>query len=197
MAKGAQFEREMCKAFSLWWTKGKRDDIFWRTSNSGGRATARAKKSLETKWQYGDMGFIDPIGESLIHTVVFEFKRGYQTANLHDFFDNPEGNPKRQRTWERWIFKAIEDAERAGDSLGHKMHWMIIHRRNGRVPICVMPAEIISGGAFGYCARPEPPYFKGRIWARPAGKETDMYGIGIIVMTLDAFFKWAPDPKEF
>ena len=36
--KGSEFEREMCKCLSLWWTDSKRDDVFWRSAQSGGRA---------------------------------------------------------------------------------------------------------------------------------------------------------------
>lgn len=37
--KGAQFERVICKRLSLWITDGKREDVFWRSAMSGGRAT--------------------------------------------------------------------------------------------------------------------------------------------------------------
>ena len=72
--KGSAFEREMATAFSLWWTDGERDDIFWRTQGSGGRATNRAKKGKKTCYQYGDMTFTDPIGKPLIEYASFEFK---------------------------------------------------------------------------------------------------------------------------
>lgn len=72
--KGSAFEREMATAFSLWWTEGERDDVFWRTQGSGGRATRRAQKGKKTRYQYGDMTFTDPIGKSIIEYASFEFK---------------------------------------------------------------------------------------------------------------------------
>lgn len=43
-AKGSAFEREVCKALSRWVTNGEREDVFWRSAMSGGRATvARGK----------------------------------------------------------------------------------------------------------------------------------------------------------
>lgn len=37
--KGASFERDICRALSLWITKGDKSDLFWRSAMSGGRAT--------------------------------------------------------------------------------------------------------------------------------------------------------------
>ena len=65
-AKGSQFERTVCKDLSLWWTKGKRDDVFWRTSGSGARAKTRSKTGEKTFGQYGDVQATDPIGQPLI-----------------------------------------------------------------------------------------------------------------------------------
>ncbi len=61
MPKGSNFEREICKLLSLWWTNDKRDDIFWRTSGSGARATTRSKTKQKTFGQYGDVQATDPI----------------------------------------------------------------------------------------------------------------------------------------
>src|SRR6266403_502365 len=37
--KGGNFERSIAKHLSLWYSQGKREDLFWRSSMSGGRAT--------------------------------------------------------------------------------------------------------------------------------------------------------------
>jgi len=76
-SKGSSFEREVCKQLSLWWTKGEREDIFWRTAGSGARATTRAKSGKTTARSYGDVIAIDPIGDPLIKEVTIEIKRGY------------------------------------------------------------------------------------------------------------------------
>jgi len=47
MAKGSQNEREKSREWSLWFSEGKREDLFWRT-NSGAMATQRGKKGKTT-----------------------------------------------------------------------------------------------------------------------------------------------------
>lgn len=84
MAKGSDYERELCKRLSLWWTNDRRDDIYWRTDGSGARATVRSKKKQKTANSYGDMSFLDPIGEPLINFALFEFKRGYSSSKNLD-----------------------------------------------------------------------------------------------------------------
>lgn len=78
--KGSGFERDLCKQFSLWWTGDERDDVFWRTSGSGGRASVRGKRGVSTYTGHGDMLAVDPIGEPLIRLCCFEFKRGYNAG---------------------------------------------------------------------------------------------------------------------
>lgn len=73
--KGGQFERTLCVQFSKWWTGGEREDVFWRTSGSGNRATSRRRRGEAiVKYQCGDMTFIDDIGRPLIEKFNFEFK---------------------------------------------------------------------------------------------------------------------------
>jgi len=188
VAKGADWERQLCKEFSLWWTDGKRDDIFWRTSNSGGRATMRGKKS--TSGQYGDMGFIDPIGKPLIDFCTFEFKRGYPRAVLHDFFDDPVGNSKSVRIWEKWICKARAETIRADTHI-----WMIVHRRNRREPLVVTTPNLISLlGIQKEFSRSIVPKLKAEIWARPNSSEKHSR-ITVIGFGLDDFFMYARPGK--
>lgn len=75
--KGPKFERDICKQLSLWWTNGKRDDVFWRTSGSGARATTRMKQKECTAFSAGDLGCIDPVGIPFIEQNLVEIKRGY------------------------------------------------------------------------------------------------------------------------
>jgi len=77
MGKGGDYEREVCKQLSLWWTYHKRDDIFWRTAGSGARATTRMKKLMETHDSAGDVMALDPIGKPLTAQVLIEIKRGF------------------------------------------------------------------------------------------------------------------------
>lgn len=77
MAKGGNYEREIFKKLSLWWTNNERDDVFWRTNSSGARATQRKKGGKDTAYQAGDMTFTDPIGEPLVKIWNVECKTGY------------------------------------------------------------------------------------------------------------------------
>ena len=77
MSKGGGFENEVARILSLWWTDGKRDDIFGRSDGSGGRFTARKKKGKDTANMGGDLTFTDSIGEPLIKIWNIEAKTGY------------------------------------------------------------------------------------------------------------------------
>lgn len=85
--KGSSFEREICKTLSLWWTDGIRDDVFWRTAGSGGRATNRARMGRTTAGAEGDLTATDPIGSVLLRLCCFELKRGYNKVNPLDVIE--------------------------------------------------------------------------------------------------------------
>jgi len=75
--QGGNYEREIASLLSLWYTKNKRDDIFYRSHSSGGRATNRKKAGKELEGQYGDICATDPSGKPLIDAWVCECKHGY------------------------------------------------------------------------------------------------------------------------
>ncbi len=87
MAKGSSFERVIAKQLSRWWSDGKRDDIFWRVSQSGGRATQRTKSGKRTYGSYGDIAAIDPIGEPLLKLFTIELKVGRQHRGAGEMID--------------------------------------------------------------------------------------------------------------
>lgn len=72
--KGAEFERRTCKTLSLWITAGARDDLFWRTAMSGGRATIKMREGSQAKAQAGDIGMIDPEGATFLDNFFVEVK---------------------------------------------------------------------------------------------------------------------------
>ena len=72
--KGAQFERDICKKLSTWVSNGKRDDVFWRSAMSGGRATVGQKTGIKRDSQVGDISSIDPLGTDLLKTFYIECK---------------------------------------------------------------------------------------------------------------------------
>ena len=73
-SKGSQFEREVCVALSRWVSNGAREDLFWRSAMSGGRATVRGRKGKNTNAQVGDISSIAPAGHALTNRYVIEAK---------------------------------------------------------------------------------------------------------------------------
>lgn len=132
--KGSSFEREISKALSLWWTKGKREDVFWRSTTSGARATVRGKKGRGTFGQYGDIQATDPIGQPLLDVCNIELKRGYSTQTIAHLLDSlPGSNPQ---AYELFIEQAKEDHKRSGSHF-----WMLIVKRDRRVPLVCIPIK--------------------------------------------------------
>lgn len=136
--KGFPFEREMCKAFSQWWCGGEDQDIFWRTAQSGGRATTRRKAGKNTNSHYGDVCAIDPSGDPFMRLFTIDLKRGYPKTNFQDFVYGARP-AKPEESWECWIEDAVKD------SFGAKTwSWMVVHRQDHKNAIVVMPHKIIS-----------------------------------------------------
>ena len=137
MAKGQDFERLLCKQLSLWWSNGEDDNIFWRTSNSGGRATTRAKAGKKANIHCGDIGVIDPIGEPLLRVISWELKRGYSRATIHDLLDKPD--KAKTQIYEEWFTKAERDRQRSG-----ALYWALVHKRDRREPLIWLPMALMN-----------------------------------------------------
>jgi hypothetical protein len=73
-AKGASFERDVCKRLSLWITQGAREDCFWRSAMSGGRATVGRRKGKDHIRQAGDITATSPEGHVLTDKWYIECK---------------------------------------------------------------------------------------------------------------------------
>lgn len=130
MSKGPGFEREFCKTLSRWWTallSEPRDDVFWRTSQSGGRATTRRKRGQSTFGQHGDIAATDPIGLPLLENFLFELKRGYNKNTFADFLDRPGSGCS---VYEEWVGKVQSNLAASG-----AQYWAIVARRDRRRPI--------------------------------------------------------------
>jgi hypothetical protein len=135
-SKGSQYERNTCRQLSLWWTNEKDDSSFWRTSQSGGRATTRAKQKLKTPNSYGDVGYLDVSGKPFIDKVLLELKRGYtKDISILDFLDKNKGEPILLKWWNK------AEKER---KLAKRKYIFIIFRRD-RHKSCVL----IKGSLFG------------------------------------------------
>ena len=79
--KGQAFEREICRTLSLWVSKGTSKNLFWRSSQSGGRATTLRKKGENLSVHAGDIAAIDEVGKPFIDRFFVECKR-YKSLHL-------------------------------------------------------------------------------------------------------------------
>lgn len=73
-SKGAQFERDICKRLSLWISADKHEDVFWRSSMSGGRSTVAFARGKRLAAQAGDISSIHPLGHTFIEKYLLECK---------------------------------------------------------------------------------------------------------------------------
>ena len=115
--KGSTFEREICRKLSLWFTDGGRDDVFWRSSQSGGRAKTRSKFGKKTFGSYGDITAVDPIGLPLTQLCILECKNGYKKWSPLDGLDvKPVGRQVEpsQQTFESFLEQMNEDKKISG-----------------------------------------------------------------------------------
>lgn len=159
--KGGGFEREVSRALTKWWAGDDSDDLFWRTSNSGGRSTVRRRKGKRSSGHDADIGATSPAGAPLCRLIAFEVKRGYNHVTLHTLLDrDPARRQPRDRTkrvvlpLEAWVGQADEARERAG-----AYFWAIIHRRDNCKPVVYFPHKLMTAlmkeGAF---PRPVTPF---------------------------------------
>jgi hypothetical protein len=132
--KGNSFEREMCKRFSLWYSDGKLDDLFWRTSGSGSRATNRDRLGKDlTKYQHGDMTFVRPEGRPLLDFFSFEFK-SYSGIDFHGIFHTVSPERSLLSFWA----KCVRDAEQSG-----RVPWLVTKVNKGKT-IAWVPWSLLS-----------------------------------------------------
>lgn len=137
-SKGSAFEREICKRLSMWWSDQERDDIFWRTQASGGRATIRFRRGKGTHGQFGDIQAVDPIGKPLTDLVSLELKRGYSGTSFADVIDTNPRNLGNQ-TW----MKFFQQARLEGKNSGTK-YWALVSRRNKKEAMIFIPLRLYN-----------------------------------------------------
>ena len=135
MAKGGNFEREICKQLGLWWTGGERDDVFWRTAGSGAMATSRRKTGKSAFGQYGDIQATDPQGQPLMDACSLELKVGYGSYSFLDMLDRPKETSVKE--YEKFLKQATEDAEKSG-----AVWACVISKRDYKVPIITIPTNM-------------------------------------------------------
>lgn len=82
--KGSAYERMVCKRLSQFVSNDERDDIFWRSAMSGGRATVQLKKGKLASAQSSDISLIDAMGARLMELYTIECKhyKDLKVANI-------------------------------------------------------------------------------------------------------------------
>lgn len=188
--KGGAFERKFCKMLGLWWSGGKQDDVFWRTSQSGGRATQRMKSGKRTADAYGDIGAERDSGRPLTKDTFFELKRGYtgkkgkksqRYISVTDLLDTPSERFKKLPILLEWW----RDAQKKRKEAGRKRTFIVFKR--DRKEICIL----MSRKAFLWLSKHNgimmcPPYYA-FAWINWKGHEFQ-------VVRAEDFFDWC-DPR--
>ena len=118
--KGGSFDREVCQKLSKWVSYGERDDIFWRSAMSGGRATVGMKRGIKRTSQAGDITAIDPLGNKLTDKFVIECKF-YKNIHIESMMF---GKPKVGTILEFWT-KLYKDSEKLNKDM------MLVIKQNG------------------------------------------------------------------
>lgn len=127
--KGRQFERDVARILSLWWSNGEDEDCFWRTDSSGARATTRRKKGKPLPSNAGDIKNETESAKKFSDTFFIEVKRGYnKRIDILDILDKP----KKKNILLDWFHKAEDECHGAG-----KKFPIIIFKRN-HGEICVI-----------------------------------------------------------
>ena len=186
MAKGDSYERKKSKEYSLWWSHGERDDIFWRTSGSGGRATSRAKQGKKTFQSHGDLKAEDPSGIPFREVCVVEFKKGYSRPgqsklSVLDIIDGKHRvtKPYLLRFWGEITTKASME--------GSKEPMLVFERDHHRS--CLMIRGRLFNKIVAYCGKPVIMDFRIELKVK-VGMIMDT----IVIVPLDEFFVWcAPE----
>lgn len=126
--KGNNFERDMSRMLSLWWTGGKRDDAIWRSASSGALTTVGKGRYLA---HTGDFAATDGEAELLFKHVIIEAKRGYSKYSVQDLLDVPASRISQNPVHEM-LHKLV-----LACSVQHKIGWLIWKKdRRDSVLIC-------------------------------------------------------------
>lgn len=177
-AKGNQFERDICRKISLWWTQGKHDDWFWRTATSGGRATVRSKAGKDTHGHNGDITATHPQAMILTKLVTMELKCGYSKHLITDLVDRRAGSAQ----WLEFFKQAIDAANNAKSP-----YWWLIVHQNRKETMVYMP-WVMAQRLHRVCPIAKAPFVQMSI--RPVQQPVHVIGF-----KLDSFF-WFVQPEN-
>jgi hypothetical protein len=177
--KGGQYERDKSRQTSLWWSNNERDDLIWRSSNSGGRATSRYKKGKTDINNLGDLRLDDPIIKPLFDYIFFELKNGYtesvpsKSINVLYWLDKPK-NSRDPLLYSFW-----KKAEKERKQSNRKETWIIFKRDYKQD--CLMMNQLFFTKLFLYNGE----YKHDSIWMHYKNDN-------LVIVKLDDFFNWCP-----
>ena len=109
--KGAEFERKICKQLSRW-IDSNREDLFWRSAMSGGRATLKSNKG-EVSGQAGDITSIDKIGQ------------WFKTMTTNDYIRSVKANHWKPFSGKLWQRNYHEHIIRNEESFGEIVEYIV------------------------------------------------------------------------
>lgn len=164
--KGGSFEREICRKLSLWISAGERDDLFWRSSLSGGRATVAFKKGKQNLTQCGDISSIHPDGNVLTDPYLISCKF-YSDLKLEGAMLGNKGGISQ--FWE----ECVEEAKR------YNKKPILIAKQNNTQPFVGLNAQGVIDFEVG-------KYIM--VWLPVAG--------GMKILWLETFLKTAKVPSD-
>jgi len=150
MAKGGTYEGEISKELSLYLTHMKTEDGIWRTEQSGGRATTKAKANMQVRQdQYGDITYTIPETKFWFDIFSIECKTGYAKKT--------KSKKKKSTTVTMWSLLDLIDSQQImtqfhefwnqclNDAIESKREPMLIFRRNRRSSCIAMHIDIFIG----------------------------------------------------
>lgn len=138
--KGGRFERELSADLSRWWADDEGvDDLFWRSSTSGGRATIRRRANKSTRGHCGDLTATDPFSKPLTDLVTIEAKRGYLKSSLNTLMDRNSTDLPQKSNFDGWVNQAIAAMENAGSH-----SWALIVRRDKKQALIFFPFDLMQ-----------------------------------------------------
>ena len=140
MSKGQDFERQVCRTLSLWWTDGEDADVFWRNR------VRSTKQSPDAKHQLGDVTALKAVGAPLVERFSIEIKTGYsktkkgtRTRNIPwDLLDLLDGKKDGKKTLLEFWKQCRKDAE-----LSCKCP-LLIFKRDFHEPVICLESSVLA-----------------------------------------------------
>jgi len=177
MAKGGNFENEIAKKLSMWWSGGESSEVFLRTGGSGSRATNRLKSQDKTDYTIGDITYNTPEGKPLIDVWSIECKTGYSSRRkseaktqitnwcILDIIDSRQVRGTFLKLWGQAVDQAIK-VDKAP---------VLIFRRPMMMANIAIPFDNFNNLRY-FMGAPICPYIN--------------LDDSVVIMNLDTFFLW-------